>query len=287
MNSRIIKIPTVLLLATLLAAALFGCSNAADKTGAGTAKSVAARTNLENEKKPTEAGAKRFAREYWALVDGRMYMSLFEQLSRKDRERTDGERFFERLFLENQYNMNSEVVEVVQREREATVTVEKMIKFGREREVAREEQFWFFRGGRWYPRLDQAQLLLYGALPEDIGITEVGEGKMGRLPGALVTIESADSLGQREDRYISIDFNLTNSSTESRRIDLTYFLILVGPRLEAPAPSTESGTGLIVELAPGETASAQVDYPVTEPPSGRWSVLAGTDPDRVLLPFNL
>ncbi len=287
MNSRSVKIPTIFLLATLLAAALFGCSNAADQIKTEADKSTAARPALENEKKPTEAGVERFAREYWALVDGRMYMPLFKQLSKKDRGRTEAERFFERLFFENQYNMGSEVVEVVRREREATVTVDKMIEFGSAREVAREEQLWFFEDGRWYPRLDQAQLLLYGASPEDSGVTEVGEGKAARLPGALVSIESADSLGQREDRYISIDFNLTNTGTESRRFDLTYFLILVGPRLEALAPSEESGTGLIVDLAPGETALAQVDYPAVEPPSGRWSVLAGTDPDRVLLPFSL
>ncbi len=286
MNPRSIQTSKIFLLAILLVTALFGCSNAADVAG-DTDKSSTARPTLESEKKPTDGGVKRFAREYWALVDGRMYMPLFKQLSAKDRRHTDAERFFERLFLENQYSMRSEVVAVVRGDKEATVSVDKMIVQGTAREVAREEQPWFFRGGRWYPRLDQAQLFLYGALPEDIGVTEVGEGEEARLPGALVSIASADSLGRRADRYISIDLNLTNTGTQSRRFDLNYFLLLVGPNLEALAPSGESGTGLIVELGPGESTVAQVDYPVFEPPSGRWSVLAGSDPDRVLLPLSL
>jgi len=102
-----------------------------------------------------------------------------------------------------------------------------------------------------------------------------------------VSITSADSLGQVGDRYISIDFDLTNTGTKSRRFDLTYYVILVGPQLETLAPSEDSSTGLTVNLAPGETAAVRVDYPVAEPPSGRWSVLAGADPDRVLLPFSL
>lgn len=272
----------IILLVMAIAVLMAGCSLGAEEP-------KPQRVSAEQERPPqrTEAWAEKFAKEYWALADGRLFMKLFDLLLPSDRRLIDRDRFFDRQFQENEFNMGTEIVDVAIDGRAATVTLETEMDPTHSTVRATHQQRLVWRGSRWYVKLTPAALLSYGAEPKELGIEPVKAGEQVSLSALSVAVERAGAITKGGQYYVYTDLSLTNNSDRASNISVRDYFVLSGSEQANSQPSEALGAPLQVALEPGQTSEIRIDFPTSRSNEPKFQLLVGQGSQLFLLPLDI
>lgn len=253
---------------------------------------------------PTQKNAEAFATEYWRLMNVMNdpdYENVYNLLSAKDKKLVVKGTFIHRTHQFNESMGMSTIGNVEVDGVNGVADVAHLLvdpSNGEQWKTVSETFKIVSVDGRWHPKLDQADLFLYGAKADDIGIKKASMRDSFSIRSLSIIVKSASLDDAKKDPsgrdLATVVLEVRNTGEQELNFKPEDYVAIANSEQLVEVPLADFGMTESIEIGPGSSVTVKVAFGISPTVTGNlpptfsgYSLLVGNGDNHYLIPLGL